>query len=392
MRDLMTSTLRRVRTGWFWPLVLLALPNCAFQTGGIPGTPNLNPGPLPHGDAIMCDIEQFQGPGGRRCASQQDIDNGTALGSAAIALVTGQEKMIGLDYSSAAFAHCGAGNPEAIDFQGPFPAGFAVCVNCGQSTPADAPGVCVAECKDLLLNSDIQPPDRVAFCTANARPSTNFPKTGCFTGACSAGGTFPAAGFTDPRLAGEQVVWDDAINTTPAGNNLAKSGGSNANFDAGAVSDQWIALGDGYVEFEANESSLSHVIGLALVPAGCTKPTDCHDMDPSIADIDFAINLNIDGRFYILENGNLVNGGDINNSWGTYMAHQRFRVTVKDKHDGTYDLGYSFITGMCIPGNPCNETIFHTHNVTATYPLRVDTSFRELNAELANVTIVRIQQ
>src|SRR5215831_13744427 len=135
MRDLMKSSLNRVRTGWFWPLVLLALPNCAFQTGGIPGAPNLNPGPLPNGDAIMCDIEKFQGPNGRRCASQQDIDNGIALGSAAIALVTGQKKMIGLDYSANAFSHCGQGIPEAIDFQDMFPDGTAVCVNCGQSTP-----------------------------------------------------------------------------------------------------------------------------------------------------------------------------------------------------------------------------------------------------------------
>jgi len=390
MRHLLNSALRALRTAWFWPLALLALPNCSFQVPGIKIVPpQLKPGPGAHSDAIMCDIEKYQGPQ-RRCATAQDLSMGIPRSSAAIALVTGQQKMIGLDYSTAAFAHCGMGNPEAIDFQGPFPDGYAVCVHCGQSTPADTAGVCVAQCEDMVPNSAIQPPDKVAFCMANARPSTNFPKIGCFDGACSNGGTFDM-GFKDPRRNAESVAWDNSTNATPNGNSLTKTGGSNTNFDAGAVSDEWIFQGDGYVEAEASEINLSHVFGLALVPMGCTRPADCHDMDPGIADINFAISLNGDGRFYVLEGGSLVTGGDLNGSFGMYTATQRFRVKVTDTHDGMYDVQYAFITGACNPGNICNETVFHTHNVAATYPLRVDTSFRELNATLANVTIVRIQ-
>src|SRR5262249_14729103 len=144
MRDLMTSMLHRLRTGWFWPLVLLALPNCTFQVGGLGPLPNLNPGPLPHTSAIMCDIEKFQGTP-RRCATAADLANGIRLEDAAVALVSGQRANVGLDFSAAAAAHCGAGNAEAIDFQGSFPDGFAVCLNCGAAIPAfhaDATAVC----------------------------------------------------------------------------------------------------------------------------------------------------------------------------------------------------------------------------------------------------------
>jgi hypothetical protein len=382
-----------LQTGWFWPLVLLALPNCALDRSGILG--NLDPGPGPNNDAIMCDIEVFQGPGGHRCALAQDITDGLPLGSAAVALVTGQKKKIGLDYSPVAFAHCGDGMPEAIDFQDMFPDGSPVCVTCGQSKPADTPGVCVARCEDLVPTHEIQPPDKVAFCQASARPSTNFPKAGCFNGACSAG-VFPAPGFKDPRQEAEPVTWDDTVNTSPGPNpnDLTKMTGSGAAFDAGAVSDQWIFNGDGYVEFEANENFLSHVIGLALVPPGCGKPADCHDVNPDYTDISFAISLNVNMKYYIFENGNPVTGNfDVTGAWGMYAAKQRFRVTVTDNHDGSYQVAYTYIDPMnpCIPGNTCNEQSIYSHSVPAMYPLRVDASFREIGASLINVTIVRIQ-
>jgi hypothetical protein len=395
MHDLLNSTIRRLKTGWFWPLVLLALPNCSLETGGLGPALILNRGPLPHGDAVMCDIEKFQGVT-RRCASPQDLALGISLPSAAEALVFGQRSSIGLDFSPAATAAC-SGLPQAIDFQGSFPDGVAVCINCTAAIPAleaDATAVCVAQCQDdINYGEPPKPADPVAFCTANAHPSTNFPKTGCFNGACSDGGTL-RPDFADPRRTPEPVVWDDFMpNTTPTGtgNSLMKTAGSNTTFDAGAVSDQWISRGDAYVEAEASENNLSHVFGLALVPGGCTMPAACHDTDPSIADINFAISLNIDGRFYIIEGGSLVAGPDLNQSFGTYNAGERFRVKVTDKHDGTATITYSRVNGACVPGNPCPDTEFYTHVGSAGYPLRVDTSFRELNATLANVTIVRIQ-
>jgi len=388
MRNLMKNNLRRLRTGWFWPLVLLALPNCALETGGTGGpAPILKAGPLPHGDAVMCDIEKFQGAT-RRCASAQDLALGIPLSFAAEALVFGQRSSIGLDYSSSAFAVCGDGNPQAIDFQGPFPDGFAACINCGAAIPAleaDATAVCVNQCQDLVANGEAPTPsDPVAFCTANAHPSTNFPKAGCFNGVCSDAGTL-SPGFVDPRRPPEPVVWDDPIGVNVAGNSLTKNAGSPTTFDAGAVSDQWISQGDAYVEAEASESSLSHVFGLALVPGGCTKPVDCHDTDPGIADINFAISLNVDGLVYVLE------GGTPKMSFPAYTPTERFRVKVTDNHNGTATITYARVNGPCMLGSPCPDTLLFTHVGAVGYPLRVDASFRELNATLANVTIVRIQ-
>ena len=147
---------------------------------------------------------------------------------------------------------------------------------------------------------------------------------------------------------------------------------------------------DGYVEFEGSENNLTHVAGLAQVSGSCPFP--CTDSDPGIADLNFGLALNIDGRVYVLEGGAIVPGPDVNNSFGTYTAGERFRVKLKDNLDGTAVVTYARIVGACVPGNPCNETVFFTHaGPAAVYPLRVDTSFREQNATLANVNIVRIQ-
>src|SRR5262249_24179990 len=147
---------------------------------------------------------------------------------------------------------------------------------------------------------------------------------------------------------------------------------------------------DAFVEGEASESNKSHVMGLAQIPGACPFP--CTDSDAGIGDINFAINLSRDGRFYVLEGGGLIAGPDINGSFGTYAAGQRFRVKLKDNLDGTARVTYSRVNGPCVPGNPCPDTSFYTHTGSpAVYLVRVDTSFREQNATLSNVTIVRIQ-
>jgi hypothetical protein len=401
MRDLLKAGLRRFAFAWFWALVLLALPNCGLEQGGLCNNncnPHLNAGDLPRDSAIMCDIEKYQG-GTRRCATPQDLVIGIRLASAAEALVSGQASNVGLDYSPAAQTACGAGHPQAIDFRGSFPDGYVVCLNCGQVIPvphADATAVCVAQCQDLVDNGGApMPPDVLAFCTANAHPSTHFPSSGCFANACSSGG-LPRADFADPRRIPEPVVWTDFIGTAAVGSILFRSGAApTGTFDAGAVSTQWIHGNDAYVEFEASENNLSHVIGFAQTN-GCPFP--CTDGDPSIMDINFGISLNFDGHFYLVDGGTLVtatdvNGmaPDVNGSFGTYAAGDRFRVKVTDNFDGTATLTFAKLVGACVPGNPCVEDVFYTHGGSAAYPLRVDASFREPNATLANVSIVRIQ-
>jgi hypothetical protein len=395
MRDFLKVGVRRPASGWFWALVLLVLPNCSFDVSGLGTVPNLTKGDMPHTSAIMCDIEKFQGPT-RRCATPTDLAMGIPLANAAEALVTGQASNVGLDFSPAAQAACGTGIPQAIDFQGSFPDGLAVCLNCGviPVPHADATAVCVAQCRDLIAEDTVgpAPPDPLAFCTANARPSTHFPTSGCFEDACSTAGTL-RPDFADPRRIAEAVVWRDLIGTAAVGSTLTRTAPTSPPPDdltAGAVSTQWITRGDAYVEFEAADITRTKIAGLSQVPGACVFP--CTDSDPGITNLPFAISLNAFDKVFVVENGAVPPGGpDVDGSWGTYAIGERFRVRVTDNNDGTGTVTYSRIVGACVPGNPCNETVFHTAASAAVYPLRVDTSFREQNGTLANVSIVRIQ-
>ena len=103
----------------------------------------------------------------------------------------------------------------------------------------------------------------------------------------------------------------------------------------------------------------------------------------------------VDGRVYVIEKGVLVTGPDLNGSFGLYNEqnqHERFRVSLRQSSDAaTATVTYSRLTADCIPGNPCSEDVFWTSESLANYPLRVDTSFREANAILEKVVVVRIQ-
>ena len=397
MRDFLKAGVRRLASAWFWALVLLALPNCSFQPGGLGPLPHLTRGELPHSSAIMCDIEKYQGPT-RRCATSQDLMMGIPLTEAAEALATGRSSNIGLDYSAAAQLACGDGVPQAIDFQGSFPDGFAVCLNCGviPTIHADATAVCVAQCQDLVeAGAAPFPPDTLAFCTDNAHPATNFPESGCFDNACSTGGTL-RPDFADPRRVPEPVVWTDLIGTMAVGNTLTRTapttGTGYADLNAGAVSTQWITHGDAYVEWEAGQAGVSRVAGFSEVPGGCPFP--CHDSDPTAVDMGFSMSLNSLGQIIVIEHGLVpTDPPQPDGSWGTYVVGERFRVNLKDNHDGTAAVTYTRVVGTCVPGNPCMEAPIYTHHLgpPAAYPLRVDTTFREQNGSLVNVNIVRIQ-
>jgi hypothetical protein len=392
MRDSLKTRLNRFTSGWWlWAVVLIALPNCAFDSSGIGGPLTLAPGDLEHSSAVMCDIRKYQPI--IRCATPQDLEIGIPLAQAAEALVDGRTSNVGLDYSPEAQDACGDGTPQAIDFFGAFPEGTVVCLNCEVigTEYANATAVCIAECRDLVERGDGPfPPDIPSFCAATARPSTHFPAAGCFENACTEGGTL-RTDFDDPRRIPEPVVWRSRIGTAAVGSNLTQTSASTMgdDFAAGAVSEQWIQVGDGYVEFEASENDLSHVIGFAEVPAACAFP--CPDSDPGYADIAFALSLNVDGRVYLLERGLLVMGQDLNGSFGTYVAGERFRVRVKDRFDGRATVRYTRIIGSCQPGKVCNESlIFEQVADSAEYPLRAAAAFREQNATLAAVDIVRL--
>jgi hypothetical protein len=78
-------------------------------------------------------------------------------------------------------------------------------------------------------------------------------------------------------------------------------------------------------------------------------------------------------------------------SFGTYAAGDRFRVHATDDFDGTATITYARVTGPCTDGAPCAETVLYTSPNKAAYPLRVDSSFKQMGGTLANVRLARIR-
>jgi hypothetical protein len=391
MFDSLKSKVARLGIGWYWPLVLLALPACFLDATGLGTLPEFDPGQVPLADAIMCDIRTAEDP---RCASQEEIDMGVRLEDAAIALTSGQHGFA-LDFASAEAQSCPLG-AMVVPFHGDFPNGLALCLNCGQqlgpsSTYVDANAACVAKCKDLMNNSEIPAPGGIdAFCASNAHVSTNFPLHSCFEGACSDGGTFDL-NYPDPRRNAELIMWNDTAGTSAAGNNLTRtaaedsSTGTPPGFNAGAWSGQPITSGSAFVDFEAGAPNLDAILGVSFV--SCVDPQTCPDSDASAADIDYGITLHADGNFYVIEKG-----VPIATPFGTYSQNDIFRIRVIDQLDGNALIEYATVPNACIPGQPCPDNVFHTSSTLSKYPLRVDASIRKQNSTLQNVTIVRIQE
>lgn len=400
MRGLLTSrAAEQVRAGAFWTAVLLVVPNCGFEGSGPDPTSNFDYGATPHGDVIFCDIER---PSGRHCSTAAERARGIRLSEAAVALAEGRSSDVALDDSPAALASC-SGQPVAISYQGPFPQGFAVCLNCSAIGTMSQPNVtaaCQKRCLDFFgtvdaegdLLPDIPPhPDTVTFCDGVSGPSTNTPNALCFVNdACADGRVLDA--FRDPRRLAESVIWRDLIGVTTSGtqsNNLSRSAPFTGNFDAGAVSEQWVTRGDAYVEFSASQPNQSHLIGFTEIPATCPFP--CTDTDANFTTIDFTLGLGDDGRIRLWDQGTDIVGPDINGTFGVYAAGQRFRVHLRDNGDGTATVTARRVDGTCVPGSPCAQTTLHTFVRRAQYPVRVDTSLFELGATFTDVRIVRIR-
>jgi hypothetical protein len=396
MRDFLKSTGRWLRAACFWPLVLLALPNCTLDFDSVGPQPEelFDPGPSPASSAIMCEIPLRDLERVGECATQQDVDEGISFSEAATALAEGRSNPVALDWRPDALAACG-GMPMRKQFEGTFPDGLTVCLNCGTQIPAvyaSPTDACIAKCKDLNSVEGEGTPETDAFCEANARTAVNYDQNICYDGACTAGGN-PDLAFFDPRKHQEKVVWIDAspgILIFGADNNSLQrtaptTGPGEIDFNEGAGSAQTIVEGDGWVEFAALQNGVSHVIGLR---ESCEDPISCPDTDFGLGGIGFAISLNNDDNVYVIESGSpLVVAGPFGN---TYTPGERFRVRATDNHDGTATISYSRLTAACVEGTVCAEDVFHTHvGPSPSYPLRVDATFREVNATLENVTLVR---
>ena len=392
MRGFLKSGPRWLQAGWLLPMVLLALPNCALDSSGTifdedpPPVLAFDPGPAPQMSAVMCDIPKPPNPRESGCAVGDESD--ISFASAAVALAEGHSNSLVLDFSPAATGAC-VGLPKKVEFFGPFPDGVHVCLNCGAQIPtvyADAKAVCVAKCIDLVNQANIETAAGAqSYCQDNATVSTNVNQI-CFADACT--NSLPNMPFNDPRRVQEPVKWTDlegnaALGSASGGldNTLTKSGGADmGTFDSSAQSEHLITRGDAWIEFEAAETDVSHVVGVST-DAGIGS-------DLQVADLAFALSLNYDAsNVYVLESGVPVPAGPI----GTYVPGQRFRIEIKDNNDQTASISYVRLDGACPVGSPCAKTTLAVSQGTIPYPIRVSAMFREPNATLVNVTMVRIQ-
>ena len=135
MRRFVKSTGQWLRAACFWPLVLLALPNCMLDFDSVGPQPGaFDPGPSPASNAIMCEIPMRDAEDDE-CATQQDVDEGISFSAAATALVEGRNNPVALDFRPDALAACN-GMPRRKQFNGTYPDGLTVCLNCGTQIPA----------------------------------------------------------------------------------------------------------------------------------------------------------------------------------------------------------------------------------------------------------------
>jgi hypothetical protein len=170
----------------------------------------------------------------------------------------------------------------------------------------------------------------------------------------SQGATLNAAvisGASPPSSTGNPVVWTSIVGVTANGNSLVKTG---ATGDAGAVSTQQIASGDGYVEVTASETTTYRMFGLSN-----------GNTDNSYQDIDFGLDLTPNGGIYVWEKG--VNRGP----FGTFATGDLLRVAV--------------VGGVVKYMR--NGTVFYTSSQAKVYPLLVDTWIYSQGATLQNVKI-----
>jgi hypothetical protein len=152
----------------------------------------------------------------------------------------------------------------------------------------------------------------------------------------------------------QAVVWTSIVNATATGNSLQKTSGCDGCANAGAVSQQQIASGNGYVEVTVSEPGTNRLIGLSNGNSG-----------ESIPDIDFALHLD-QGTAMIKESG--AYKGDT-----TIVTGDVLRVAVENGQVQYRKNGVT-IARTGVPPAP-------------TYPLLVDTSLLTSGATLSNVMI-----
>ena len=110
----------------------------------------------------------------------------------------------------------------------------------------------------------------------------------------------------------QAVLWTNAVNVSIVNGSLQKTAGCDGCDDAGAVSQQALIQGDGFVQFTVGEANTIWAAGFSH-----------GNTDTTYSDIDFAFLFNGGGWAAVFENGIYQNGGDT-----PYAPGDVFRVAV----------------------------------------------------------------
>ena len=162
---------------------------------------------------------------------------------------------------------------------------------------------------------------------------------------------------TTVDAAGVAVTWIHQLNMAASGDVLQKNGGCDGCDDAGAISQQQIASGDGYVEFSIGETNKIFVAGLGVGDSGT-----------GYSDIEFGFRFNGAGSADVLESGTYA-GGDT-----PYAVGDTFRVAVVNGK-----VQYSR-----------NGVVLLERTKSLTYPLVFDASLLSAGATVRQATIASV--
>ncbi len=151
----------------------------------------------------------------------------------------------------------------------------------------------------------------------------------------------------------QNVIWASVVNCATTIGALQKTAGRDDSPDAGAVSQQRLTSGDGYLEFTAVETNKMRFCGLTRNASG----TD-------YSAIDFAIKLAGNGVADVRENNTYK-------TETTYQSGDVFRISVESGVVKYYK----------------NGSVFYTSARPPAYPLVADASFINVNGTVGNAAI-----
>ncbi len=163
---------------------------------------------------------------------------------------------------------------------------------------------------------------------------------------------FLASMFCTQAFAVSPVVWTNPVDVTVTGNTIEKTAGCQG-CTAGAVSQQSIASGNGYIEFSATAPNEG---GRAGISSNSTNSTNTLDLK-------FAIGLG--GGVWVIRED------DIYRTEGTYVANDIFRIAYESGVAKYYK----------------NGALIYTSALAPVYPAYFDTSIFDLNKKVSNAMI-----